>query len=240
MRSTSVDTRTVIAFTLSLGAANAGCQSLSGLSGLEDAAGGASSTGAAGATGGNGGSGAASGGTGAVGGTGSGGDGAGGGTGGDPNCQLMKPAPMCNSVDCTGMCGGDDYCELACPGAAPFCLTGPVMDPEHLPCLAPMADPMACRFLCNIPDGCDGRDIRCPPGETCEVRCQDEESCTGTTVTCADGPCILRCDAPGACDSVTLDCGPGACSVECSGASPGLDLNQGPSCNVTIEAECGT
>lgn len=109
---------------------------------------------------------------------------------------------------------------------------------------------VACPAACS--GGCGGgicviRGVggsTCPPGLSCQVKCENSKSCE-RTITCAVGkPCIVECTATKACDSVRVDqngasslclrCSNGdqACnSVTCSASSCVKVCNPENACN---------
>lgn len=104
----------------------------------------------------------------------------------------------------------------------------------------------ACVFDCEGADSCNDRQVLCPPGRPCDVRCGDG-SCRDNIVCAVLADCNISCEGKGSCVREVI-C-EGQCNVTCSGAGScgggiggsvellDLECSGAGSCGSTVQCE---
>jgi hypothetical protein len=148
-------------------------------------------------------------------------------------------------------CGPNGECASGRTCEDGFCVVtgGPLDDARKPGDDAPIKEPDAnkCPDQCTTCDldnsqclidctqaNCDGP-VKCPPGFSCEIDCNEDGSCTHG-VDCTDSvSCDVTCTGDGSCKGVV--CGDGRCDVTCLGDQSCRTVNCEKSC--ACDVTCG-
>ena len=96
-----------------------------------------------------------------------------------------------------------------------------------------------CVIDCTGTD-CSGT-MTCPPGYSCDVKCDTDNSCRNGVVCAGTTNCKVECSGKNACQNV--QCGTSACDVECTGTMSCKTVTCGASCACDVKctgtSSCG-